>query len=516
LNTPIKGAASFTSEATSHGSKQKVGKVATCQSRVFATPSECSMAELPLFLSEPQSSSAVKDDEEDSSGQIKRWRQMLEHPRTNLIVTCLICLNTAFLACDMQVKGLNRAHQHNYLKETAPQSSSISDFFKVAEQTFTLIFLVELIIRIAVLQRDFFRIFNFIDVVAVTVSIVFWAFPAEIIFNPMMIRLVRLIKLGKSMNIVKGVGMVDTLRLLLKCMSASLYTLACSLSLLFVIQCVAGMLISQLVSKYTDDVSNDFKIRLEIFRFYGTFTRSMLTMFEVTLANWSPPCRILVDNVSEWYSALFIVYRCLIGFACLNVINAVFIQQTMRVAQQDKEIMIMQRERAQADNSRKMQEIFHTLDESGDGMISWDEFSKLLTDPSLKMWMSAMDLDIADIKGLWNLLDDGKGHIVVDDFIQGAARVKGPAKGFDMAQVLLNSKRIEEKINLISTEVSASPLCNWPMSFPNPLPQNLSIKAEAKPLTDMLPQKFEAEVTVENEPSAETPIGIFSDPFCSI
>jgi len=44
----------------------------------------------------------------------------------------------------------------------------------------------------------------------------------------------------------------------------------------------------------------------------------------------------------------------------------------------------------------------------------------------------------------------------------------------------------------------------------------LSIKAEAKPLTDMLPQKFEAEVTVENEPSAETPIGIFSDPFCSI
>jgi len=78
-------------------------------------------------------------------------------------------------------------------------------------------------------------------------------------------------------------------------------------------------------------------------------------------------------------------------------------------------------------------------------MISWDEFSKLLTDPSLKMWMSAMDLDIADIKGLWNLLDDGKGHIVVDDFIQGAARVKGPAKGFDMAQVLLNSKRIEKK-----------------------------------------------------------------------
>ena len=32
----------------------------------------------------------------------------------------------------------------------------------------------------------------------------------------------------------------------------------------------------------------------------GTFTRSLLTMFEVLFANWGPPCRLLVDNVSEW------------------------------------------------------------------------------------------------------------------------------------------------------------------------------------------------------------------------
>ena len=26
-------------------------------------------------------------------------------------------------------------------------------------------------------------------------------------------------------------------------------------------------------------------------------------------ANWSPPCRVLVDNISEWFSLFFLVYR---------------------------------------------------------------------------------------------------------------------------------------------------------------------------------------------------------------
>ena len=32
-------------------------------------------------------------------------------------------------------------------------------------------------------------------------------------------------------------------------------------------------------------------------------------MFEVLFANWAPACRVLIDNVSEWYAVAFIVYR---------------------------------------------------------------------------------------------------------------------------------------------------------------------------------------------------------------
>ncbi|CAE8588880.1 unnamed protein product [Polarella glacialis] len=102
------------------------------------------------------------------------------------------------------------------------------------------------------------------------------------------------------------------------------------------------------VKPYLQDVTADRDIRILVFRYYGTFSRTILTMFEVLFANWAPSCRILVENVSEWFSLAFILYRCLIGFAVLNVVSAVFIQQTMKVAQQDRQFMIAQKEKSAA------------------------------------------------------------------------------------------------------------------------------------------------------------------------
>ena len=31
---------------------------------------------------------------------------------------------------------------------------------------------------------------------------------------------------------------------------------------------------------------------------------------EIMFANWSPPCRVLVEHVSEWFSIFFLLYRC--------------------------------------------------------------------------------------------------------------------------------------------------------------------------------------------------------------
>merc|ERR1719223_1108717 len=81
-----------------------------------------------------------------------------------------------------------------------------------------------------------------------------------------------------------------------------------------------------------DDSRDNLEGRKEVFRFFGSFTRSMLTMFEITLGNWIPPCRSLMEHITEGYAALFILYKCVVGFAVAKVITGVFMCETFKVA----------------------------------------------------------------------------------------------------------------------------------------------------------------------------------------
>ena len=57
----------------------------------------------------------------------------------------------------------------------------------------------------------------------------------------------------------------------------------------------------------------------DVFRYYGTFSRTFLTMFEILFANWGPPCRVLVENFSEWFSVFFLTYRPPAGPVALQI-----------------------------------------------------------------------------------------------------------------------------------------------------------------------------------------------------
>merc|ERR1719321_1452192 len=59
----------------------------------------------------------------------------------------------------------------------------------------------------------------------------------------------------------------------------------------------------------------------EMYEYFGTFTRSFLSMFEMTLANWPPVTRLLSEEVSEWLMVACLLHKLTVGFAVLGVIN---------------------------------------------------------------------------------------------------------------------------------------------------------------------------------------------------
>jgi len=224
-------------------------------------------------------------------------------------------------------------------------------------------------------------------------------------------------------------------------------TLSWSVCLLLLLQCIAGMMLSQLVQDFILDPDKDLEERHNVFSYYGTFTRSQITMFEVHLANFGPACRILLDNCGEWYAGVFLAYRCLAGFAVLNVINAVFIQQTITVAQRDHDVMIQQKEKAVKAYAKDLHALFAKLDTSEDGFLSLEELKGIQSQPELLLWMSALEIDTNDLEGLFHLLDgNGDERVTVNELLQAAPRIKGNAKSIDMLSVLTTLWQMNDMI----------------------------------------------------------------------
>jgi len=241
-------------------------------------------------------------------------------------------------------------------------------------------------------------------------------------------------------------SVLASLQLLVKCLMSSANMLFWSFLLLTFVQCVAGLVISTLCLDFIADASIDVTVREEVFLLYGTFSRTFLTMFEVLFASWGPACRVLMENVSEWFSLFFLFYRCILGFAVLNIINAVFVQQTMKTASSDEEIAFKQKEKDIQSYTRKVKKLFQTMDASGDGAINLTEFSKLVQSPKLKFWMGQLELEYHDLLSLFEFLDNGDGEITLMEFIDGAARLRGSAKALDIW-------RVETKVEVLFEEV---------------------------------------------------------------
>ncbi|CAK9036844.1 unnamed protein product [Durusdinium trenchii] len=383
---------------------------------------------------------------------IKRVSDIFLGPTFEFATAILLIFNLLLMAAQLQYHGIKMGHEMNYPHyDYEPEMAlpGAENFFLGADVAFAIIFTLEMLIRFSKIGWLYFKnLFNWVDFVVVCSS---WVelFAAALPISPTFLRMLRLGKLLRAIRVVKMSQVLESLQLLLKCIHASLRILFWSLVLLMIIQCSAGMTISYMLSDYMADTGIDDKRRFEVFRYYGTFTKTLLTMFEVLFANWAPACRVLVDNVGEGYSAVFIIYRCFVGFAVLNVVNAVFVQSTMKVAQADDELMSREKARTQAAYHERITALFRQVDTSGDGMIDASEFQELLQHPKLQLWLHQLEVETNDLVGLFNMLDDGDGEISLEEFESGLMRIKGIARSYDLNKLQRDISRMSSKMDML-------------------------------------------------------------------
>jgi len=269
----------------------------------------------------------------------------------------------------------------------------------------------------------------------------------------MIVRLLRLLKMVRFAKMFKMAGSLHSMSLILKSVSASRSALFWSMLLLFMIQLVIGMCVGQIVQPFLLDDTQSPLAREAVYRYYGTFTKVQFTMFEITHVNYAAAARVLTDHVSEAWAWFFVFYRCSVAFAFLQVIRAVFIQRTLKVAERDRDLMIHNKKLAHKELHSKLADMFEILAEHKgheDDHISWQTFEKAFKEESTKIWLSALEIDASDPEELFSLLDlDGNGEITKTEFIFAAAKLRGSSSQRDMFSMQTLAERIEAKIDML-------------------------------------------------------------------
>lgn len=383
---------------------------------------------------------------------------IVRHNWFEAISTTVIFASAAFVAAELQYIGSQVGYSLEHKEYTMVPDPMWEDFFIAASCITNFVFVSELFLRLIAAQQGALCApwlwFDFLLVILGLVDLFNSFGAASALGNSgsnlrvAAVRMLRLFRVIRLLRVVRKHTALHSLFLLLKSIRAAIGASIWSFVLLLLIMIISGLIMSQLTHPSMKDDSLPIELRLQLFDHFGTFTKTMVTMFEITTANWVPVVRLTQGVVGETFAYFIVCYRCVFCFAVINVVRAVFMAETFRVASADDDVAMIKRDRAAAFMLGKMKAVFHALDQTGDGLVSWDEFSSMLHDEEVKNFMAILELDVHDCCNVFRILDtDASGGVTCLEFIEGVKHIRGTAKRIDVATLMTVTRKIEKKID---------------------------------------------------------------------
>jgi len=366
---------------------------------------------------------------------------LIDGPYFEVFWGCIIVISAILMAMEMQYRGIQNGmlvEYRNYDTDASALWPWADDLFAVSEWILGSMFTVELLLKLLAQGRFFFieDIWNWIDMLIVGSWLVTAIGSADVGFNPALLRTFRLMRLLRLLKLLGMISIFDSLYLMTTAIKGSLSVLLWAVLVLTVVEMLLACLLQAMVEDYIRAPENRGTVAgMEVYRHFGSFARSMLTMFEMTLGNWIIPCRALVENVSEWYMLFFLFHKFIIGFSVVSVITGVFIQETFKVATSDDLIMLHTKARELKKHESKMRLLFESADADGDGTLDRSEFIQVMdgdTKGTVKKWLSSMGLDVEDTALLFDLINGGDGELDAHELVIGAGKLKGAARSIDL------------------------------------------------------------------------------------
>lgn len=377
-------------------------------------------------------------------------------------IGAVIALNVMFVFARLEIVG-----RDIFDTKWAGATNSFEGGFVLIANVFQLCFVAEMVVKLAILRRGFFfaagewQKFNMFDLCTVVLTgLDLWVLAPLIagsnaLGSLAIVRVMRFFGLFRALMLLRTLELFEKLRILVNTVTASFAALFWSMVLLSAVMLVAALFLCQVLQTSLLDPTVDGATKEWVYRYYGTPSRATWTVFELTFSGgWPQYVRPLVEQISVAFAFFFFAYISTVVFAMFRIITALFLKDTLAVANRDTDTMIHEKMREKAAYARKLRDFVDAADTSGDGVMSFEEFEAIVVDERVKSYLSSLEIDASEPQSLFQLLND-EDNISADEFVQGAVRLKGHARSQDVVIIKRTVGELTQKLEGIESMLAS-------------------------------------------------------------
>ncbi|CAJ1382564.1 unnamed protein product [Effrenium voratum] len=236
------------------------------------------------------------------------------------------------------------------------------------------------------------------------------------------LRALRLLRIGRIVRVVRVARVARlfrSLRTLINSLMGTLKALFWSLLLLCLIIYMFAILFTDAVLDHRA-TSGWLESRDEEYlaKYYGGMYNSIETLFRSISSGltWEEAADTLrvIEN-GEFWVQLFHFYVAFCSFAVLNVMTGVFCNAAIKAAENDHELRVLSLLQTRKELTNQVQNLFHKIDERGEGQVTIGEFEKHFADESVMGFFESLEIGAMDawtlFMSLIMLRKNGDNHL---------------------------------------------------------------------------------------------------------
>eukprot|EP00929_Paragymnodinium_shiwhaense_P090988 TRINITY_DN5104_c0_g1_i2.p1 TRINITY_DN5104_c0_g1~~TRINITY_DN5104_c0_g1_i2.p1 ORF type:complete len:704 (+),score=127.31 TRINITY_DN5104_c0_g1_i2:60-2171(+) len=396
----------------------------------------------------------------------------LQHSKAfELLCASVIVINTVFI-----IQTTNRDIQ---TVATAADSGVASMYggFSLIELLFFIFYSSELLLRLWVHKFHFFFndefTWNILDFVLVATS--FFEIVLSVAlggsFNKMFLRVLRLLKVTKLIRVFRAVRFLQEMRQFFGCLRSCAMSLFWAIVMIGLVLLVFSLFFVQGITSHLQDLagpSQDASMGAILEEFgvsksdmldnFGSVYQAMITLLEIGCGHGEWHEKFIIARASGRVNgALFVFFTLFFTVAVWNIVTSIFLENTMKMAQPDRESELLEKHRRDVNDAKELLSILEMADVDCSGMLSREEFREFLHDDKFRGYFDMRGIDVKDAEVFFEMISTSTASSEVDleAFVGSCLRVKGTATSIDLHTLSFENKmmhQVQKRFNAALSE----------------------------------------------------------------